>query len=66
MIEFITDRDIYERVILDRIPKARRFVWIATSDLKDLHVGKGRRMVPFLEILSDLAGQQVEIRLLQN
>ncbi|MHC4168625.1 MAG: phospholipase D family protein [Planctomycetota bacterium] len=64
MLEFITDRDIYERVIRDRIPKARRFVWIATSDLKDLYVDKGRRMVPFLETLSDLVDKQVEIRLL--
>jgi len=64
MLEFVTDRDIYERVIRERIPRARRFVWIATSDLKDLHVDKGRRMVPFLEILSDLVEKQVEIRLL--
>jgi len=39
-------------------------VWIATSDLKDLYVKKHRRMVPFLEILSDLAQLHVEIRLL--
>jgi len=64
MIDYITDRDIYEKVIRERIPKARRFVWIATSDLKDLHVDKGWKMVPFLEILSDLADKQVEIRLL--
>ena len=64
MLDFVTDRDIYEQVIRDRIPKARRFLWIATSDLKDLHVDKGRRMVPFLENLSDLADKQVEIRLL--
>ena len=64
MLEFITDRDIYEKVIIARVGKARRFVWIATSDLKDLYVEKGRRMVPFLEILSDLSGMHVEIRLL--
>ncbi len=64
MIDYITDKDIYEQVIRERVPKAHRFVWIATSDLKDLHVDKGRRMVPFLEILSDLADKQVEIRLL--
>ena len=66
MIEYITDRDIYERVICGRIGKARKFVWIATSDLKDLHVDKGGRMVPFLEILSDLVNKQVEIRLLHG
>ena len=63
MLEFITDRDIYE-IVFARIGKARKFVWIATSDLKDLYVEKGRRMVPFLEILSDLYGMHVEIRLL--
>ena len=64
MFEFITDRDIYEKVICGRIGKARKFIWIATSDLKDLHVDKNGRMVPFLEILSDLSGRHVEIRLL--
>ena len=64
MLEFITDRDIYEKVICGRIGKTRRFLWIATSDLKDLYVDKGRGMVPFLEILSDLIKRQVEIRLL--
>ena len=64
MLEFITDRDIYEKVICGRVAEARKFVWIATSDLKDLYVEKGRRMVPFLEILSDLVKKHVEIRLL--
>ena len=64
MLEFITDRDIYEKVICGRIGKARKFLWIATSDLKDLHVDKGGRRVPFLEILSDLVKRRVEIRLL--
>ena len=64
MFEFITDRDIYEKVICGRIGKARKFIWIATSDLKDLHVDKNGRMVPFLEILSDMVKRQMEIRLL--
>lgn len=64
MLQYITDRDIYDRVINGRIEKARKFVWIATSDMKDLHVHKGGRMVPFLEILSDLVAKRVEIRLL--
>jgi len=64
MLEFITDRNIYEKVICGRVAKAHRFVWIATADLKDLHVDKGGRMVPFLEILSDLVKKHVEIRLL--
>lgn len=63
-IQFITDKEIYEEVILDKIPDAREFVWIATSDLKDLYVDKGKRMVPFLRVLSDLIASNVSIRLL--
>lgn len=64
MLEFVTDRQIYEKVICDLIPSARRFLWLSTADLKDLHVDKGNKMVPFLEILSDLVAKKVEIRLL--
>ena len=66
MLEFITDTQIYEQVIRDRIPKAKEFVWLATADLKDLHMDKRgqKRMVPFLEILSDLIAAGLTIRLL--
>jgi len=64
MFEFITDKDVYEKVICGQVGKARKFLWIATSDLKDLHVHKNGKMVPFLEILSDLVTEHVEIRLL--
>jgi phosphatidylserine/phosphatidylglycerophosphate/cardiolipin synthase-like enzyme len=64
MLEFITDREIYNKVICGPLMRAQRFVWIATSDLKDLYVEKHGRMVPFLEVLSDLSDRHVEIRLL--
>ena len=62
--EFITDVEIYERVILGMIPEAEKFVWLATADLKDLYVAKGRKMAPFLEVLSDLVRKGVAIRLI--
>lgn len=63
--DFIADIEIYERVILAEVPKARRFLWLATSSLKDLHVKGGRKkMVPFLKVLSDLIESGVEVRLL--
>ena len=52
--EFITDRALYERVIQEAVSGAKAFLWIATADIKDLHVHKGKRMVPFLEVLADL------------
>ena len=66
MLEFITDRQIYEQVIVEQLPAAKEFVWLATADLKDLYVDKPKRrsMVPLLEVLSDLIDNQVAIRLL--
>ena len=64
MLRFVADREVYEEVVCQAIPKARQLLWLATSDLKDLHVQKGGRMVPFLELLSDLIGKKVEVRLL--
>ncbi len=64
-IEFVTDREIYARVILGLVPGATRFLWLATSGLKDLYVVTGKRRArPFLALLSDLAGKGVAIRLL--
>lgn len=52
--------------VLDRLVEgARRFLWIATSDVKDVHVeGPGRRYVPFLSVLADLVKRGVEVRLI--
>jgi hypothetical protein len=56
MLKFVTDREIYEDVICGALPKAKRLLWLATADLKDLHVHKQGKMVPLLEVLSDPAG----------
>jgi phosphatidylserine/phosphatidylglycerophosphate/cardiolipin synthase-like enzyme len=63
-MELLLNEAIYQRVIVEMLPSARKYLWIITADLKDLHVPKGRRFVPLLEILSDLVGQGVSIRLL--
>ena len=62
--EFITDEEIYKRVILKMVFGTREFLWLGTADLKDLHVHKGKKMVPFLEILSNLLDRGVTIRLI--
>jgi phosphatidylserine/phosphatidylglycerophosphate/cardiolipin synthase-like enzyme len=62
--EYLVDAAIYRRVILEEIPSAKRLLWIGTADLKDLHVPRGRRAVPFLQVLSELVDRGVAIRLL--
>ena len=64
MTTYIADSAHYSEVIA-RMMKARRSLWIATADLKDLYVeSKSGKVVPFLKILSDLVRKGVEVRLL--
>jgi hypothetical protein len=63
-MELLLNQAIYRRVILELLPQAQKFLWIVTADIKDLHVPKGRRFVPLLEILSDLIESGVAIRLM--
>lgn len=62
--QFITNYQIYEEVILKQVPLAKRFLWIATADIKDMYVHQGRNMVPFLKVLAGLIEKGVEVRLI--
>lgn len=64
MLEFLTDSEIYRRVILEEVPRAQRFLWLATSELKDLYIADGRTMSPFLKLLSELIDRGVAVRLI--
>ena len=64
MLEYISDREIYEKVIQAGVVKARKWLWVATADIKDMYVEKRGEMVPFLEVLSELVTRRVAIRLL--
>ena len=63
-MELLLNEAIYRRVVVDLLPQTRKFLWIVTADIKDLHVPKGRHFVPLLEILSDLIDGGVAIRLM--
>ena len=61
----VLNEDHYREVLDGLVEGAERFLWIATSDVKDVHVeGPGRRYVPFLSVLAELVGRGVEVRLI--
>jgi len=62
-VEFITNEQIYKKVI-EPVYTAKSFVWMGTSDLKDLHVHHNGSVQSFLKILNDLSKKKVAIRLL--
>jgi phosphatidylserine/phosphatidylglycerophosphate/cardiolipin synthase-like enzyme len=63
-LEFLADSELYRRVLLDQVPRARKFLWLATSDLKDLYIDQGKKRVPFLKLISQLIDDNVSIRLI--
>ena len=65
MTTFLSNREIYERVIREVVPQAKDRLWIATADIKDMYVDTGGRdMVPFLEVLDGMLKRGVEVRLI--
>lgn len=38
MIQYLPNREIYERVIREVVPQAKERLWIATADIKDMYV----------------------------
>ncbi len=63
MLKYIADKEHYTEV-LSRCEGVKHDLWIATADLKDLYVAKGRDAEPFLAVLDRLLHRGVEVRLL--
>lgn len=62
-LKFISGPAHYSEV-LARAASVRRTLWIGTADIKDLYVGTGEAVRPFLSVLSDLLKRGVELRLI--
>ena len=63
-MKLLQNKDIYYEVIENGILKAKKFIWIATANLKDMHIKKGLRYVPILDSFADMALDGISIRLI--
>ncbi|NKB77122.1 MAG: phosphatidylserine synthase [Gammaproteobacteria bacterium] len=65
MHELLLNREIYTEVIQARIPKARKYLWIVTADIKDMYIDMGGGdFQPFLRLLAELVDKGVSVRLI--
>lgn len=46
-LDLLADSEIYRRVLLDEVPRAQKFLGLATSDLKDFTSTGGKGKSPF-------------------
>lgn len=65
-LEYVEDREIYERVVEGGILKAKKSLWIATANVKDMRVIVGRQYQSITHILSPAADRGVDVRLLHS
>ena len=63
-MSIIFDRDHYLQIVEAGLLAAREFVWIATANLKDLHIVHGKEAHTLLSDLSKMAGNNIAIRIL--
>ncbi|MGD8934351.1 MAG: phospholipase D-like domain-containing protein, partial [Gammaproteobacteria bacterium] len=63
MHRLLLNREIYEQLVQEHIPRAKQFIWIVTADIKDLYIERYGGFVPFLELLADLVANGVAVRL---
>jgi len=49
-MQLLLNEASYKKVVVELLPQTQQFLSIITADIKDLHVPKGRRFVPLLEI----------------
>ncbi|MDF1824865.1 MAG: phospholipase D-like domain-containing protein [Verrucomicrobiales bacterium] len=61
----VLNEEIHDAIFKELIPSAKRFVWIATADIKDLHYHRtAKKFDTFLAMFDDLVTDGVEIRLI--
>ena len=65
-IEIIFGQELHEKVIVESVLNAKRTVWIATANLKDMHVKMARRYEPILEVFERMAKNSVRFRVIHS
>ena len=64
-LDWLSGDELHERVITEGVLRAQKSVWIATANLKDMHVaGPRRRYRPALEAFDTMAAAGVQFRVI--
>lgn len=64
--QYLENTEIYKEVILNELPYAHKSLWIATANVKDLHLEERGQYVSILKIFRDLCRKGIAIRILHS
>jgi len=65
-IDLLTGIELYRQVIQEAILSADNYVWIATANLKDMHIPKARGYRPILGAFNGMAEQGISFRIIHS
>ncbi|MBW1809449.1 MAG: phospholipase [Deltaproteobacteria bacterium] len=66
-IELLTGSALHHKVIQQGVLLAEKFVWIATANLKDMHIAMARgRYKPILEAFDEMAERGISFRIVHS
>ncbi len=65
-VQLVTGRELHRVVVEEHLLSARTQVWIATADLKDMHIRSGRHFKPILDIFDTMAQRGVSFRIVHS
>ena len=65
-LELLTGLQLHRRVVQEMLLGAKKFVWIATANLKDMHISEARRYKPILQVFDRMADQAVTFRIVHS
>lgn len=65
-IDLLTGSELHRQVIQDAVLNAGKYVWIATANLKNMHIPKVRGYRPILETFNEMAEQGISFRIIHS
>lgn len=65
-LDLLEGPEIHSDVLAPLGSRARRSIWMATANLKDLHLDAGTGFRPFMDVLLGLAERGVEVRIIHS
>ena len=65
-IDLLTGLELHRQVIRDAVLNAEKYVWIATANLKNMHITMVRGYRPILATFNDMAGRGVSFRIIHS
>ena len=65
-LEYVENSDIYNAIIEDGVMKAKKSIWIATANVKNMRVRHKKRVISVVALFERLVRHGIQIRILHG